>query len=81
MAALSKVRERQIVEALTDSSLPWAVDLFGSSYEIICRLCNCSVHEAREILEKICVQHKAIEAMPAFGKLSESHWRWIVKRG
>ena len=85
MAELSR-EQKQVVKALTDPDLPWVADLFRSSHEIICGLRNCSIDEAREILEKIYVHDKAIEAVSESGGLLPAHipirsrWRWIVKR-
>jgi hypothetical protein len=70
MSELSMEQEQEIVKALTDPELPWVADLFRSSHEIICGLLNCSIDEAREILEKIYVHNKAIEAVSESGGCS-----------
>lgn len=86
MAELSREQEQEIIKALIDPGLPWMADLFRSSHEIICGLRNCSIDEAREILDKIYDHDKAIEAVSESVGLHlanvpiRSRWRWIVRR-
>ena len=86
MAELSRAQEQEIVKALIDPGLPWVADLFRSSHEIICGLRNCSIDEAREILEKIYNHNKAIDAVSESRGLLvanvpiRSRWRWVKRR-
>jgi len=83
MAGLSPLQEQKLINALV--GLGWKKDIDGESSAAIVQALNCSVAEAKAILDYIYLERGLIrkvsssaEEFDAYQPTSTFRWRWLA---